>query len=293
MSEAPTGSTIYDLGYRPYDGQRLGRRKASWSLYIYSLRAVFGLGRSTWNKLFPIGLFVICLLPAAVQLAVAALIPIEISLVAPEQYFGYIQIVVVLFAAVTAPEIVGRDQRNHTLPLYFSRALSRFDYLAAKVGALFTAVLLVIVVPQTVLFLGNAIATEEISAYVKDNAHLLPPIAASSIAVAAFIALVSVAIASQSSKRGLSTGAVIVYFIVFTALGEGLMETTTGDVSALMLLISPQAVMEGTVFWVFNAAPTDSLAQAGLPGYVYFLALVAYVGVAAAWLARRFLRLAL
>ena len=35
-----------------------------------------------------------------------------------------------------APELVGRDQRNRSLALYFSRAVSRSDYVLAKLAAL-------------------------------------------------------------------------------------------------------------------------------------------------------------
>ena len=37
--------SIYDLGYRRYDGVRLGRRHSVLSLYFYTLRGAFGLGR--------------------------------------------------------------------------------------------------------------------------------------------------------------------------------------------------------------------------------------------------------
>ncbi|HLQ49004.1 MAG TPA: ABC transporter permease, partial [Candidatus Dormibacteraeota bacterium] len=41
---SPTGS-IYDIGYRRYEGPRLGRAHAIRSLFFHSLRSTFGIGR--------------------------------------------------------------------------------------------------------------------------------------------------------------------------------------------------------------------------------------------------------
>ena len=45
------------------------------------------------------------------------------------------QLLIVLFVAVVAPELVSRDLRSGVLPLYFSRPLRRADYALAKCGA--------------------------------------------------------------------------------------------------------------------------------------------------------------
>ena len=48
--------SIYDLGYRRYDGERLGRRHSVLALYLYSLRWAFGLGRRTSSKIIPVAI---------------------------------------------------------------------------------------------------------------------------------------------------------------------------------------------------------------------------------------------
>mgnify|MGYP001583970183 CR=1 FL=1 len=53
LAGSATGS-IYDLGYRGYDGPRLGRRHAVVALFVHGLRAVFGLGRSGRSKIAPL-----------------------------------------------------------------------------------------------------------------------------------------------------------------------------------------------------------------------------------------------
>ncbi len=72
LAGSATGS-IYDLGYRRYDGPRLGRRHAVAALFVYSLRAVFGLGRSGRAKIAPLVLGGLIALPAVFSVGIGAL----------------------------------------------------------------------------------------------------------------------------------------------------------------------------------------------------------------------------
>jgi ABC-2 type transport system permease protein len=244
-------------------------------------------------KVFPIGLGVLALLPATVQLAIAALAPAEFELVRPENHFGYVQIVVALFCAVAAPEVFGRDQRNHTLALYFSRALSRVDYVTAKLGALAVALLIILITPQVLLLLGNAVSTEDLTGYLGDNIDLLAPILASALLIAVFMSSMSCLIAVQTSKRALATGAIVAYFIVATTISNVLIETTTGSIRDYFALIGPFNLLEGAIYWIFDAPPSEDseIAGLGLDGVYYVLAALAYSAVSLALLFRRFLRL--
>lgn len=288
----PSGS-IYDLGYRHYDGVRLGRPHAVWTLFNYSLRAVFGIGRSLMSKVFPIGLAVIAFAPAVIEVGIAAISPQDFELVEPVDYFGFVSIVVALFCAVVAPEMIGRDQRYNTLPLYFSRTLSRADYVTAKTAALGVALFAVFFLPQVLLVLGNAVAADDLLDSLKDDADQFPPIFASSVLVAAFMTSMSVAIASQSPRRALATGAVLAYFVVFTTIGNILVETTSDEARRLSVLLSPGDMLEGAVRWVFGSSPEPDSAvdRADLAGSAYFFAALAYISGALAYLYRRYARL--
>jgi ABC-2 type transport system permease protein len=82
--QTPRGA-IYDIGYQRYEGPRLGRSYAIWSLYVASVRNAFGIGRGAWTKVFVFGLITVAFLPAIVQVGVAALAPGEFELVRPEE----------------------------------------------------------------------------------------------------------------------------------------------------------------------------------------------------------------
>ncbi len=284
---------IYDLGYRPYEGERLGRQYAIRSLFIYSLRAVFGIGRSIMSKMFPIGLAVIALVPATVQLAIAAIAPADVEFITHEDYFGIVSLVLVLFCAFAAPEIVGRDQRFRTITLYFSRALSRVDYVSANLAALAVALLFILLTPQIILLLGGAVATDDLLGHLRDDLDKVPPILGSSIVVALFMASISMVLACWTPRRAFATGGVLAYFVVFSVLAGILVETTTGGVQQYVLLIGPLSVLEGAVLWIFGEAPDhdSELAMAGLNGAYYLLAVGCYIAVALGVLYRRFLRM--
>ena len=54
-SGAPgTAGVIHDLGYRHYDGPRLGRGAIIRALYWHSLRSAYGIGRGAKAKIVPI-----------------------------------------------------------------------------------------------------------------------------------------------------------------------------------------------------------------------------------------------
>jgi ABC-2 type transport system permease protein len=297
MSEQTSSSRlqtgIYDLGYRAYEGIRLGRLYAITSLFWYSARAVFGLGRGWVAKLFSMGLAVFALLPAFVQLAIAAIVPEEFEYASYENYFGFVGIVLALFCAVTAPEVIGRDQRNQTLALYFSRALSRTDYVTAKLAALVFGILIVQLIPQTLLLIGNAVATEEVVDYLSENLDEIPPILVSAFIIATMMSSVSLAIACQTPRRYWASGAVIIYFVIATALGAILQETIASSDGDYAFLISPIHVLEGTVYWVFGSTPElgSDLYNISVDGIYFFAAAVGYSLLGLGILYRRFWRM--
>src|SRR5207302_1090509 len=135
MSQAAErDGVIHDIGYRHYDGPRLGRPHSFLALYVHSLRGVFGLGRPTRWKVVPFVLFGVICAPAVISAAIAALTPLQP--IAYTSYAYFLQLAIVLFVAAQAPQLITSDLRFRVLPLYFSRPLERNDYVWAKLAAL-------------------------------------------------------------------------------------------------------------------------------------------------------------
>ena len=64
-------------------------------------------------------------------------------------------LIMIIFVAAQAPELVSRDLRSHVLPLYFSRPMRRLDYPLAKLTAFILACLALIEIPLLLLYLGT------------------------------------------------------------------------------------------------------------------------------------------
>src|SRR5688572_12040157 len=115
---------IYDRGYRGYDGPRAGRASAVWALFVYSLRRSIGIGKRWTAKILPIALYLIAFGP--VLLVVGLRVILGPLLEDGPDYgaiFGLLTLVVLIFGATSAPELLCDDRRQGVLPLYFSRVI--------------------------------------------------------------------------------------------------------------------------------------------------------------------------
>ncbi len=292
QSERATGN-IYDLGYRTYDGARLGRSYAIQSLFTYSLRSAFGLGRKTTSKIMPFTLAAFVFIPAAIALGVAALVSEEIELWSHNGYYDTIAVVLALFAAAVSPEAVSRDQRTRTLSLYFSRSLMRRDYAAAKVLALIAAMLILTLGPQALLFTGRAVATDSIPDYLSDNAGDILPIIVSAIALSALVALIGVAISAHTARRAYATVAILATFMITWTFANILAEASGQTGAFIGSVFSPFHVGQGFTYWVFDGALPEgqALEVANVQGWVWAVVLAGYIAILTAVIFRRYERI--
>jgi ABC-2 type transport system permease protein len=278
-ASSATGS-IYDLGYRTYEGPRLGRRHAIWALYIASLRSAFGIGRGGRAKIAPMSIAVLALLPALVAVGIDALVTGTIgqgfdSPIQYATYLGYTQILLILFVAAQAPELVGRDQRHRVLVLYFSRALERTDYALAKLGALTTALLIVLGLPLLVIFIGRVLGASDVVGAAVDNLRDVAPVVVVGPLAALVLGGLALAVAAMTPRRAYATVGIIALFIIPPILIAIVREVATGDLARAVVLLGPAQVLDGVNAFFFDREPSDEVVLAArLPG-------LAYVGMAA------------
>lgn len=292
--QGAASSSIYDLGYRHYEGSRIGRRGMFLTLYTHGLRSCFGLGRRATSKIFPWALAILAFVPAVIQLGIGAILSgfdQNIEIYKHEDYFTYVRVILVLFCATVASELVGKDQRNRTLSLYFSRAVSRFDYTLAKLAALTSAMLVLTLGPQLLLFIGNGMAADDLGGYAGENWDLVFPIIGGSILVSAVIASIALCIAAYLPRRAYSTAAIVGTFILTLSVAAILMNTIDPAIARFVALGSPVA-WEGAVIWLFRVDPSAGsvLADADLGGWVYAIAVLATIMATFALTLRRFER---
>ena len=255
VAGSATGS-IFDLGYRGYDGPRLGRRHAISTLFAQSLKWTFGIGRGGRAKIAPFALAGLTLLPAVLAVGIRALAgpaADRMSVITPQNYLSGVQTFIAFFVTAQAPELLGRDQRYHVLTLYFSRALERTDYALAKYGALVCALALVLLVPQAVLLLGIVFASIDLGAGLGEALPLVLPILVSTVVAAAFFSGVGLVIAAFIPRRAFSAGAIVATFLVLSGVVQILVvRGELRDPFRYVALFDPYALLDGLASTLFG-----------------------------------------
>jgi ABC-2 type transport system permease protein len=269
---------IHDIGYQHYDGPRLGRGYAARSLYVHSVRSAFGLGRSAWAKVLPVGLLAI--------VSVAALVLVVVNTQLPVQVIDYIGIAstftfaATVFVAIVAPELVSVDLRSNLLQLYLSRPLRRANYALTKLAALATATFLLFAIPMLILFLGMAFSTNDGIGGVFDELGGLLIGLLSAVIHAALLAAFALPIASLSGRRVFATGMIIGVFLIMTPVSGALRSFGDGAAAQLAGVLDPASLLNGVDQWLFGASLR--LVDAGPYGGVYALVTVALIALGTA-----------
>jgi ABC-2 type transport system permease protein len=254
------GGVIHDIGYRRYEGPRLGRAAIVRALCWHSLRSAFGIGRGAKAKIVPVISFVIMCLPAVANaVGVAQGNPRGVDY---DTYIFQLRVIVmIIFIAALAPELVSRDLRSHVLPLYFSRPLRRLDYPLAKLAAFILACLAMIEIPLLFLYLGTITQAHGGSAIWHETRALIPGLLVG-LMWAVLLAAIGLVLASLSGRRAYSTGTIAIYFFL-TWILAGILDSVstgrgpvTGGVGAantgarLSGLVSPFTVLDGVRQWL-------------------------------------------
>jgi ABC-2 type transport system permease protein len=296
---AAAGGVIHNIGYRRYEAQRLGRAQIVRALTWHSLRSAFGIGRGAKAKVFPVLVFALLCLPAAVNAVKMATSPAGGPIVTYDDYVPSLRTVAMLiFVAVAAPNLVSSDLRNHTLPLYFARPIHRIDYPAAKLAAFFLACLAMVEIPLLLLYIGNAAQVHGVHQVWLQTLQLGPGLLYG-VAWAALLASIGLVLASLTGKRVFAICAVGIPLFFSWVLANVLMHignqaygpVAVGQPSALSSLaglISPFTLLGGVLHWL-RAAPTPGAPVRALQvttighfgpvyGVVFVLAVAAAIG---------------
>ncbi|MET1007811.1 MAG: ABC transporter permease [Propionibacteriaceae bacterium] len=287
MPESRQGA-IHDIGYRHYDGPRLGRGYLRTSLFAESLKGSYGLGRSARSKIMPILLLASISLPALIISLVVAAFGADRLPITYTSYPFRLQVAIAIFVAAQAPAIMSRDLRFRVISLYFSRPLSRGDYVLAKYAAMSTALFVLIALPLTILFLGALLAKLPLRDQLPD--YLRAMVAA--LLYALLIAGIGLLVAAMTPRRGLGVAAVVSVLLVLSGVQLAVLgiadEFGYDRLAGYSGLLSPFSLVDGVATKLLGAQSALPAAPPGTLSGVVFTAvyLVVVVGCYAALLAR-------
>ncbi|MFF7812532.1 ABC transporter permease [Streptomyces roseolus] len=292
---APDTTRIHNIGYRSYDGPRLGRSYARRSLFSQSLRGAYGLGRSAKSKVLPMLLFGVMCVPALIIVAISVYTKADELFVEYTQYAVFLQLVIAVYLASQAPQSVSRDLRFRTVPLYFSRPIERVDYVLAKYGAMASALFVLTATPLLILWIGSMLAKMDFVEQAKLFGQGLVSVAVLSVLFGG----IGLVMAALTPRRGFGVAAVIAvltisYGAVSTLQGISYATENT-DAIAWLGLFSPLTLVIGLQNAFLGAPasfPGEVPVGAGV-GTVYLLVVLGLIAACYGILMRRYRKVGL
>jgi hypothetical protein len=126
------------------------------------------------------------------------------------------------------------------------------DYVAAKVGALFSILFAFSFLPQVVLFVGQALVSNSALDYTRDHADVLWKVPVSVALLAIFYSVLGAAIASLTSRR-IVAGATFIGLFLVSSITAGVLvgdieEKATGSAAALINVLGLPLFLRDLVF---------------------------------------------
>ena len=290
--ELPAGGVIHDIGYRGYDGARLGRGYVLRSLYLQGLRSTYGLGRTARTKVLPILLLIGTLLPAVILVAVEVYAKQDTQLLSYNRYAMFLVPVIGIFVAAQAPQLISRDLRFRTVTLYFSRPLTREDYVLAKFGALASALFILLSAPILVLSVGGVLA--KFGVWQQTKNFLAAEVGA--LVFALILTGVSAVLAAATTRRGMGVAVIItVLSVSYTAAVsvQGIAQSYNNlTLAGYLGLFSPFTLADGVQIALVNAPTSTPAPPPGTGGEAIFIVVaVALVAGCYGLLLRRYRKL--
>ena len=289
--------------------------RARKALFTNGVRTALGLGRSTRAKILPLLLFASVMTPAVVFVLIASTadeLGMGEQVPGHADYYQLVSILVLIFSAIIAPELLCPDRRDRVLHLYLVRPLTSDDYVIGRWLAFFSITLALVYSGQIVLFVGSVFAAPEPIDYLRDNWLDAPRFLVAGLAVAAFTTTIPLAVSAFTTRRAFAAGFVIGLFIISLATASALTECpdheqrvdltvtddgqriavaredcepVTGDLAKWFGLINLSGAPIYISDWIFGEVNSDPSYRAvaelpiGIPIGVYFLLTLGPAGV--------------
>lgn len=236
---------IHDLGYRPYAGERFGEGFIARSLFVTGLRNAFGLGRSGKSKILPFILLGLNLVPALIMVVVMITLRLKELPTGYAQYASTTQMLVSVFVAAQAPILFSHDLRHGSIVLYLARPMRASTYSLMRWASLAAAVLVFLLTPILLLFIGAVLADADLT----DQARDAGPAALMALLLAGMLASIAGVISSWSTRRGFAVVATIAvllfgYGVVAAVQGIAFSENQS-RVGEYAGLLSPYTLYRG------------------------------------------------
>lgn len=265
---------VYDRGYQHYTGPRLGRAHAFRALTGYSMKRALGSKKRWTAKVVPVILYVAVAMLVIIPLGIQAFID-SAEVLQYWDYFSVAWLILGVFVATIAPEMLCGDRREKTLILYFSRPITRLDYLLAKLLATALLTLTITLIPLAVFWLGRQLLDDSPVSAMRDNIGDLVKIVIVSVIVSIYLGAMGLVVSAFTGRKAIAVGIIIVAFLFLSALAGVLQNVFgTNNQKAWFGLISPARTILQFVTGIWDQPIQDSQFGNPLDTWVYGAAMI-------------------
>jgi ABC-2 type transport system permease protein len=289
MTATTTTGTVFDIGYQRYTDAREGRGRSRRAIFKDGVRIALGLGRGGRAKILP-WFFIIALSVLGLGFALVAGAANRlggpgtaerVNLPSHSDYYGIASIIMFVFGAVVAPELLCRDKRDGVINLYLVRPVTGGDYVAARWAAFLVVMIAAAWLPQLVLFLGLSAGDPAPVVYLQQHWIDVPRFHLAGAAMALYATTLAMLAASFTSRRAYASVFLVGLFVITTPFTVGLAEEIGGKagewISMFNLTNIPVHVNDvifGDVSEITEDAPARKLGAAVLVSWYFAWTLV-------------------
>lgn len=251
--------TVFDIGYRRYAGEREGRGRAFRAVFKDGVRIALGLGRGGRAKVLPwffIGLLAAIALVLAIVAGAADRMggvgtARRVGLPSHVDLYGIAALIMFVFGALVAPELLCRDRRDGVIQLYLVRPLTGSDYVTARWAAFLAVMTAAAWLPQFILFLGLCGGDQKPMEYLQQYWLDVPRFLASGVAMAVYITTLAMLTASFTTRRAYAAVFLVGLVVITAPFTIGLAEEiggTTGQWISMFALTNIPVHVNDVIF---------------------------------------------
>jgi ABC-2 type transport system permease protein len=269
-----SGGTVFDIGYQRYTGAREGRNRGRLAVFKDGVRTALGFGRGARAKILPwffvavlgfVALIMALVVGAAERLGGPGSAQ-ELDLPSHSDYYGIASIILFVFAAVVAPELLCRDRREQVINLYLVRPITGSDYVLARWCAFLAVMVGAAWFPQVILLTGLSMGDPAPIEYLRSNWLDTPRFLLAGVVMAAYATTLAMLTASFTTRRAYASVFLVGLFVITTPFTTGLAMEIGGSAGRWISMfnlsnipVHVNDVIFGEVSAITSEAPANEL----------------------------------
>jgi hypothetical protein len=152
------------------------------------------------------------------------------------------------------------------------------------------AVLILVLFPQFVLFLGRVLLAPDVAKAVGRDLPSIPPILAQGVLTAGLLGGLSMAVSAFTPRRAYATAGIIALFVIPAIVASVVGGIGSTDIGEWLFLASPTTVLDGTNSVLFGTDLGSEFFFVDLPDWAWFATAIAGIVGSIVLALRRFAR---